>query len=86
MAIESISAIQYLDLQGTKTNVPAHSVVEVRLFQDFRNHIRVELLYENGDYSLIDAQALHILRNGGGKRDVKFVRTIPSGMRFPKLP
>ena len=47
---------------------------------------RLELLYENGDYSLIDAQAMHILRKSGSTRDVRLVRTQRSVMRFPRLP
>ena len=44
------------------------------------------MLYENGDYSLIDAQSMHILRKSGSTRDVRLVRTQRTMMRFPRLP
>ncbi|MCK5942411.1 MAG: hypothetical protein KAI24_10610 [Planctomycetes bacterium] len=81
-----ISEVQYVDLQGTLKVVPARNVVEVRVFDDQPHSVRLELLYENGDYSLIDAQAMHILRKNGASRDVRLVRTQRSTMRFPRLP
>ena len=85
-AVMPISEMQYTDLQGKTVVVSARNVVEIRLFDDQKQHVRLELLYENGDYSMIDAQALHLLRNGSTKRDVKLVRTHLGGMRFPSLP
>lgn len=82
----SITELQYVTLQGKTMNVPARNVVEIRMFDGQNQHIRLELLYDNGDYSLIDAQAMHLLRNGGGSRDVRLVRTDGKSMRFPRLP
>jgi hypothetical protein len=48
--------------------------------------LRLELLYENGDYSLIQAQGFHLLRNGGSSREVRLVRGKSTRMRFPRLP
>lgn len=85
-AVLSISELQYVTQQGKTVNVPARNVVEIRMFDGQNDHIRLELLYDNGDYSLIDAQAMHLLRNGGGTRDVRLVRTEGTTMRFPRLP
>jgi hypothetical protein len=85
-AIARISALQYVNCQGTTVTVPARNVVEIRLLEDHADAIRLELLYDNGDYSLIDAQALHLLRNSDGTREVKLIRGTRAGMRFPKLP
>ncbi len=85
-AIMSISDFQYVTLQGTVTTVPSKNVVEIRYFEDFNEHIRLELLYDNGDYSMIDAQAFHVLRSGNSIREVKVIRGKRSRMRFPKLP
>lgn len=82
----SITELQYVTLQGKTMNVPARNVVEIRMFDGQNQHIRLELLYDNGDYSLIDAQAMHLLRNGGGSRDVRLIRTEGTSMRFPRLP
>jgi len=86
ISVIPISTLQYVDRQGNQTNVPATNVVEIRIFDDHAESVRLELLYENGDYSLIDAQAMHILRKNGATRDVRLVRTQRSMMRFPRLP
>jgi hypothetical protein len=85
-AIMSMSEMQYTDLQGKTTVVAARNVVEIRLLADVLDHVRLELLYENGDYSMIDAQALHLLRNGTPTREVRIVRARGSNTRFPRLP
>ena len=54
----SISELQYVDQQGKKASVSATNVVEIRVFDDHADSVRLELLYDNGDYSLIDAQAI----------------------------
>lgn len=84
--IVSLSELQYVNLQGATTSVSARNVVEIRVFEDCVDGIRLELLYDNGDYSLIAAQAMHILRSGSGNREVKLVRSKTARMRFPRLP
>ena len=84
--VASISDLQYVSLQGTMTTVSARSVVEIRFLEDHKEHIRLELVYENGDYTLVDAQAFHLLRTGASTREVRLVRGKQSRMRFPKLP
>ncbi len=81
----TISELQYVNLQGNPHVVSARAVVEIRFVEDHTDHIRLELIYENGDYSLIDAQAFHLLRNGGSAREVRLVRSKQARMRFPKL-
>jgi hypothetical protein len=85
VAVITLSEMQYIDLQGKTTVVPARNVAEIRVFDDEQRQIRLELTYDNGDYSLIDAQAIHILRNGPSAREVRLVRSPQSRMRFPKL-
>ena len=85
-AIVPLSELQYVNLQGNLTSVSGRSVVEIRLIEDCADHIRIELIYENGDYSLIAAQSFHLLRNVGGTREVKIVRSKTPQMRFPRLP
>jgi hypothetical protein len=83
--VVSISALQYTDRTGKTNEVPSRNVLEIRLLEDFSDGIRLEVTYENGDYSLIDAQALHILRSGPERNDVQLVRGRMSRLRFPKL-
>jgi hypothetical protein len=86
VTIVPISELQYDTPQGTTKLVSARNVVEIRFLEDHERSIRLELLYDNGDYSLIDAQAFHVLRNSGSTREVRLVRGKQSRMRFPKLP
>lgn len=86
VSVVPISELQYINPQGATTVVTARNVVEIRLIEDYAQSIRLELVYENGDYSLIDAQSFHLLRNGGSTREVKLVRGKQARMRFPKLP
>ncbi len=84
--IISLSELQVKDMGGETLRIPARRVVEIRVFEDITDHVRVEVLYENGDYSMIAGQAMHLLRRGDGTRDVKLIRTKLTSMRFPRLP
>lgn len=84
VSVVQISELNYVNPQGTTTVVSARNVVEIRLIEEIQQGIRLELFYENGDYSLIDAQAFHLLRNGGSTREVRLVRGKLARMRFPK--
>lgn len=79
----TISELQYTTFTGQTTVVSARNVVEIRLIEDVAERIRLELYYENGDYSLIDAQAFHLLRSGQATREVKVIRGKQQRMRFP---
>ncbi len=83
--IMPMTEMHYVDMQGKSIVVPSRNVFEVRMIEDVAQGIRIELLYDNGDYSLIDAQALHILRSGKEPLDVRFVRSMRSRMRYPKM-
>lgn len=86
VAVMPLSELRYVDLQGGKKIISARNVVEIRMFDGITERIRLELLYENGDYALIDAQAMELLRTGGSTRDVRMVRSSQAQMRFPRLP
>jgi hypothetical protein len=80
----SISELNYVNQQGVTTSVPARNVVEIRVVEDVAHAIRLELYYDNGDYSLVDATSFHLIRAGSGVREVRLVRGKQSRMRFPK--
>jgi hypothetical protein len=86
VVVRSITELQYTPLHGSPVSVPARNVVEVRLLEDRGEHIRLELVYENGDYSLQTVQGFHLLNNGPSSREVRLVRGTSSRMRFPRLP
>lgn len=81
-----MTELQYVDAMGKTTSVPSKNVVEIRILEDALNGIRFEVCYDNGDYSQVQAQAMHILRSGRDPMDVRFVRSRAARMRFPKLP
>ena len=85
-SIVRASEIQYVDHQGQMHSVSSRTAVEVRLLDGGGPGIRIEILYENGDYSMIDAQAIHVIRSGRDLMDVRLVRAPLERMRFPKLP
>lgn len=82
----TMTELQYVTQQGNTQAISARNVVEIRMLEDHEHSIRLELVYDNGDYSLIDAQAFHILRNSGTSREVRLVRGKQTRMRFPRLP
>jgi hypothetical protein len=84
--VVTLSDLQYVNLQGVSTTVAARQVVEIRLLEECTQHIRLELVYDNGDFSLLDVQAFHLLRNGSASREVRLVRSKSDRMRFPRLP
>ena len=84
--IMPISELQYVTLNGKSETISSTSVVEIRIFDEQTDRIRLELLYDNGDYSLMDVQTMHILRKSGVTRDVRLVRSKRSAMRFPNWP
>lgn len=86
VAIVPISELQYVSQQGSSIVVSGRNIVEIRLIEDHQQAIRLELLYENGDFGLVDAQSFHLLRNQGSTREVRLVRGSKARMRFPKLP
>lgn len=83
--VTRMSELQYVDVHGKTQVVPARNVLEIRLLEDHPNAIRLELVYENGDYSLVDASAFHILRVGREEQDVRLVRSRIVRSKFPRL-
>ena len=83
--VARMSELQYVDTHGKTQVVSARNVLEIRLLEDHPNAIRLELVYENGDYSLIDATAFHILRVGRDETDVRLVRSRIARTKFPRL-
>jgi hypothetical protein len=83
-AIVPMSELRYTTPHGADRVVTARTVVEIRVFEDSPHDIRLELIYENGDYSMIDATEFHVVRSGT-TREVRLVRGKLAHMRFPRL-
>jgi hypothetical protein len=81
-----IAELQYVDRAGQTRSVPARSILVLRLLEGAPEGLRLEINYENGDYSLIDVQGFHLLRAGHDQQDVRLIRSRPDHMVFPRLP
>lgn len=74
----------YTDTGGRTTSVQARDLIEVRLLHGQQEHMRLELLYQNGDYSMVDAHAFHLVRKSeAGGSDVVVTRAEPAAIVFP---
>lgn len=81
-----VAEVQYVDRSGQSHTIPGRNVLALRLIDDPAEGMRMEILYENGDYSLVDLQALHLLRQGADVQEVRLVRTTRERLLFPRLP
>ncbi|GAB4135933.1 MAG: hypothetical protein Fur0037_00020 [Planctomycetota bacterium] len=82
-AVLAVSQVQYVDMAGNTVSLAARGVLEMRVLEDAGEHIRLEILYQNGDYSLVETQGLHVLRSGQDMQDVRFTRTKRDRILFP---
>lgn len=80
-----LSQLQYIDLSGKTVALAARNMLEVRLIDNAGEHLRLEIFYENGDYSLIDVQGFHVIRAGQDVQEVRFTRTKKERLIFPML-
>ena len=84
--VVTLSDLQYANLQGVATVVPARTFAEIRRLEECTQHIRMELIYDDGDDSLVAAQSIHSPWNVGGSHEVRLVQSKIDRMRFPRLP
>jgi hypothetical protein len=76
--------LTYTEPGAPPVSVSAKSLIEVRLIQAPYEGLRVELLFQNGDYSLIKPASFQVQRKtDGNSYEVLVTRTDPSGMAFP---
>lgn len=78
--------LQYVDRAGQTRAVPARSILVVRVLEGLAEGLRLEINYENGDYSLVDVQGFHLLRAGRDLQDVRLIRCRHDRMAFPRIP
>ena len=80
-----MAELHYVTQNGETKIVPATNMLQMRMLTDAQT-LRLEIYYENGDYSLIEPQGFHIIRKGSGAQEVDLIRTTRSGMLFPVVP
>ena len=81
-----LSQLQYVDALGQTQSIPARNMLEVRAVVDAPEGMRLEVFYENGDYSLLDVRGFHLIRAGQDVQEVRFTRTKVERLGFPKIP
>ena len=81
----SFGAITYTDAGSQQpVTVLAKGLLEVRLIAIATEGIRLELLYQNGDYSMVKPTSFHFVRKAdAGSYEVLVTRTDIHGMAFP---
>lgn len=83
----SFTVLQYSNLRGDLVEVPARNIAKIWLLKDEDGDLRMELLYQNRDYSSLSIRDFSLIRSSPAAVavDVPVVRTSISGMTFPEM-
>lgn len=81
----NFAILQYTNSSGKVMEIPASTVTKIWLLADTEGGLRMEIAYENGDFSSLQIQDFHVIRRSSklASVDVPVVRTDISGMAFP---
>ena len=83
----NFAVLQYTSSAGKTTEIPAATITKMWLIADSDGDLRMELSYENGDYSSLELHDFHIIRRSSNLAsvDVPVVRSDMSGLAFPSF-
>ena len=81
----NLAVLQYTNARGDVVEVPARLLTRVWLLKTPEGRLRMEILYENRDYTSVDIRDFSIIRSSPGNAavDVPIVRASIDGMAFP---
>lgn len=81
----NFAVLQYVNTRGETVQIPASRLTKVWLLRTVEDRMRLELLYENKDYSQITVDEFHVLRSAPNTSavDVPVVRAEIDAMAFP---
>lgn len=81
----NFAVLQYVNTRGELVEVPASRINRIALLRTADDRLRLEILFENKDYSLFVADEFHILRSAPNMTavDVPVVRDDFAAMAFP---
>ncbi len=87
-AVINFSVLSYANPKGEMVKVMASTITKLWLLTSPRGEMRLEILYENGDYSMIQVTNMDFIRRmpGATAVNVPIVRSGMEGMAFPELP
>ncbi|MCC6782467.1 MAG: hypothetical protein IT457_06465 [Planctomycetes bacterium] len=83
----SFTVLQYTNARGDVVEVPARNLSKIWLLKDEDGDLRMEILYQNRDYSSLAIRDFSVIRSSPSAVavDVPIVRTTISGMAFPEM-
>lgn len=85
----NFAILQTVSTTGEKRDIPASTIKKIWLLTEERGRLRIEVSYENGDYSSMEIADFHVIRaslNGSVPSvDVPVQRTGVDGMAFPEF-
>ena len=82
----NFAMLQYVNAQGELTEVRATDLRSMHLLlAEDTGLMRLELVYENNDYSSVELSDFHLIRrsSASGSADVSVIRSRVQGMSFP---
>lgn len=81
----NFAVLQYTNARGKAVEVPASTITKIWLIADSDGDLRMEIAYENGDFSSLAIGDFHVIRrsNNLASVDVPVVRSDMSGLAFP---
>jgi len=81
----NFAILQYTNSKGKSVEVPASTITKIWLIADSDGDLRMEISYENGDYSSLAINDFHVIRRSSNLAsvDVPVVRSDMSGLAFP---
>ena len=84
-ALWNFAVLQYTNDAGQTVEVAASAIAKLWLVSMGHGRMRLELLYQNRDYSQVDLRGFSIIRrsNAYAAVDIPIIRTTVSGMAFP---
>ncbi len=86
-SVWSFTVLQYTNARGDVIEVPARNLTKIWLLRDEDGDLRMELLYQNRDYSSLAIRDFSVIRSSPSAIavDVPVVRTTMAGMAFPEM-
>ncbi|MFO1054168.1 MAG: hypothetical protein U1F36_18275 [Planctomycetota bacterium] len=83
----SFTILQYTNSRGDLVEIPARNITKLWLLKDEDGDLRMEVLYQNRDYSSLAIRDFSLIRSAPAATavDVPIVRTSINGMTFPEM-
>ena len=81
----NLAMLQYTSARGDVVEIPARLLTKVWILKTEEGRLRMEILFENRDYTTIELRDFSVIRASPGLSpvDVPFVRATIDGMAFP---